>query len=123
MPLLTLLLAALLRQDAVPADKDREAAARTLRADVAESSLERKTAALQEALKTEQHTVIKLVGKRMEAVILLVAAATARGAADPPAAAEALGAALAAHRRREEDLPARGSRRSESSAGRVPPGA
>jgi HEAT repeat protein len=105
--MIALLLAALLAQDAVPTDKEGEAAARKLKDECAKSSIEGKIAALQEALKTEHEKVIKAVGELLltEADPVRIAAATALGPVDHPASAEVLVAAVLPNLRREEVLP------------------
>src|SRR5262245_59407996 len=102
--MITLLLAALLLQEAAPTDKEGEAAAHKLKDDVAKSSIDGKIAALQEALKTEHAAVIKIVGEMIvsEADSVRIAGATALAQVDHPASAEALMAAVLPNIRREE---------------------
>jgi hypothetical protein len=105
--MIALLLMALLVQDAVPTDKDGEAATKKLKDECAKSPIEGKIAALQEALKTEHEKVIRAVGEMLlsEADPVRVAAAAALGPVDHPASAEVLSAAILPNLRREEVFP------------------
>ena len=106
--MMTLLLAALLLQEAAPTDKEGEAAAHKLREDAAKASIEGKIAAIHEALKTEHERVIKVVGEMLvtEADPVRIAGANALGAVDHPASADVLVAAIAPNLHREEVMPA-----------------
>ena len=105
---MTLLLLVLLAQEAVPTDKDGEAAARKLKEECGKATIDGKIAAIQEAARTEHEKVLKAIGEMMvtEADPVRIAAAAALGGADHPASADALVAAVLPNLRREEVLPA-----------------
>ena len=105
--MISLLLAAALLQDAVPTDKEGEAAAHRLREEAAKASIEGKISAIHEAIKTEHERVIKVIGEMIltEADPVRIAGARALGTADHPASADSLIAALAANLQREEVMP------------------
>src|SRR6185436_10583253 len=102
--MIQLLLLALLAQDAVPTDKEGEAAAKKLREDCAKLPIEGKIVALQEAAKTEHEKVIKAIGEMLitEADPVRIAGANALAAVDHPASADVLLNALLPNLKRED---------------------
>jgi len=94
-------------QDAVFTDKDAEEAVRKMKADFEGASIEKRIAAVQEALKIEHERVIRAVGDLFvkEPNPIRVAAARALAEADHPASAEVLLKALAANQNRVEVFP------------------
>lgn len=102
--MLTLLLILALTQDAVPTDKEGEAAAKKLREDCAKLPIEGKIVALQEAAKIEHESVIKAIGEMLvkEADPVRIAGANALASVDHPASADVLLNALLPNLKRED---------------------